>query len=141
MCSAAAAGHISRRAGTSEGVVVANHRTEASAGAVAEPAGWEEEEERLAARSYADGDPSGWFDELYAAGSAGRVPLPWNRTHPHPLLAEWATAGRIDGTGRRALVVGCGLGADAAYLAGRGFAVVGFDIAPTAIRLASRRWP
>jgi SAM-dependent methyltransferase len=104
-----------------------------------EPIDWEEESERLAARSYAAGDPSGWFDELYSAGTTGRVEMPWDRANPHPLLAEWADG--LDGTGKRAIVVGCGLGADAAFLAGLGFSVVGFDIAPTAVRLASERWP
>jgi hypothetical protein len=32
---------------------------------------WEEEEERLAARSPAVGDPTAWFDQLYAAGVSG----------------------------------------------------------------------
>jgi SAM-dependent methyltransferase len=100
---------------------------------------WEEEGERLAARSYAVGDPSGWFDELYAAGTTGRVEMPWDRTHPHPLLADWAQG--LDGAGKRAVVVGCGLGADAGYLAELGFSVVGFDIAATAVELAASRWP
>jgi hypothetical protein len=37
-----------------------------------EPLDWEIEEERLSARGYAAGDPTGWFDELYAAGAAGQ---------------------------------------------------------------------
>ena len=36
----------------------------------------EDEEARLAAASLAAGDPTGWFDRLYAAGAAGRVPVP-----------------------------------------------------------------
>ena len=31
----------------------------------------EDEEARLAAASLAAGDPTGWFDRLYAAGAAG----------------------------------------------------------------------
>ncbi|WP_163506006.1 class I SAM-dependent methyltransferase [Fodinicola acaciae] len=105
-----------------------------------QPIDWEQEEARLAARSYAAGDPTGWFDQLYAAGDSGRVQLSWNRTHPHPLLAEWTTAQQIDGTGQHAIVVGCGLGADVAHLADHGFDATGFDVSPTAIRLASQRW-
>lgn len=49
----------------------------------------EVEEERISARAYLDGDPIGWFDDLYAAGASGRVTMPWNRSDPHPLLTAW----------------------------------------------------
>lgn len=101
----------------------------------------EDEEARLAAASLATGDPTGWFDRLYAAGEAGRVPLPWSRRKPHPLLTEWAQRNDLAGAGKRAIVPGCGLGADAEYLAGLGFATTAFDISPTAIRLARHRHP
>jgi len=45
----------------------------------------------------------------------------------------------VRGAGRRAVVVGCGLGADAEFLAGLGFETVGFDIAETAVRVAQER--
>jgi hypothetical protein len=93
-----------------------------------EPGDWQREEERLASRSLAAGDPTGWFDRLYAAGATGRVQMPWNRAGPHPLLAAWAEDRSLTGLGRRAVVAGCGLGADAEYLAGLGFDTVGFDI-------------
>ncbi len=101
----------------------------------------EDEEARLAAASLAAGDPTAWFDRLYAAGAAGRVPLPWSRHDPHPLLAEWAQRHQLAGDGKRAIVPGCGLGADAEYLAGLRFATTAFDISPTAIRLARHRHP
>jgi cyclopropane fatty-acyl-phospholipid synthase-like methyltransferase len=101
----------------------------------------EDEEARLAAASLATGDPTGWFDRLYAAGAAGRVPLPWSRREPHPLLTEWAQRHHLAGQGKRAIVPGCGLGADAEYLAGLGFTTTAFDISPTAIRLARHRHP
>lgn len=103
--------------------------------------GWDEQGDRLAARSLAAGDPTGWFDHLYRQGASGEVPMPWNRTQPHPLLAGWAQAQRIAGHGRRAVVAGCGLGADAEYVAGLGFGTTAFDIAGTAIREARRRYP
>ncbi len=101
----------------------------------------EDEEARLASASLATGDPTGWFDRLYAAGAAGRVPLPWSRREPHPLLTEWAQRHDLADQGKRAIVPGCGLGADAEYLAGLGFATTAFDISPTAIRLARHRHP
>ena len=101
----------------------------------------EDEEARLAAASLATGDPTGWFDRLYAAGAAGRVPVPWSRREPHPLLTEWAQRHNLAGEGKRAIVPGCGSGADAEYLAGLGFATTAFDVSPTAIRLARQRHP
>jgi pimeloyl-ACP methyl ester carboxylesterase/SAM-dependent methyltransferase len=103
--------------------------------------GWEEQGQRLVSRSYAGGDPTGWFDPLYAAASAGEVPMPWDRTEPNPLLVEWAQARAPAGGGRRAIVVGCGLGADAEYAARLGYDTVAFDIAENAVRLARRRNP
>lgn len=67
--------------------------------------------------------------------------MPWDRVDPHPLLAAWAGERGGDGAGRRALVVGCGLGADAAFAGSRGFATVAFDVSPEAIRLARERFP
>ena len=101
----------------------------------------EEEEGRLASASLAAGDPTGWFDRLYAAGARGQVPVPWRRRQPHPLLARWASAQELSGAGQRAVVVGCALGADAEYIASLGFDTTGFDISGTAIRLAWERFP
>lgn len=114
------------------------------------PEGWEERGSRLASRSIAGGDPTGWFDQLYAEGAAGDVAMPWDRTSPHPLLVEWAAArglaGASAGAGagadageRRAVVVGAGLGADAEYVAGLGYDTTGFDVAETAVQLARQR--
>ena len=88
----------------------------------------EEEEARLASASLAAGDPTGWFDRLYAAGACGQVPVPWSRRQPHPLLVQWASARDLAGAGQRAIVVGCALGADAEYVAALGFDTTGFDI-------------
>jgi Thiopurine S-methyltransferase (TPMT) len=101
---------------------------------------WEQRADELAAASLATGSPTDWFDQLYADGVAGRVDLPWDRRAPNPQLAQWAEAERIDGAGRRAVVVGAGLGADAAYLAGLGFDAVAFDISDTAVQIATERF-
>ena len=98
-------------------------------------------EDRLTARALTDGDPAGWFERFYRAAAAGEVELPWDRAEPHRLLIRWAAERRLDGSGRRAIVVGCGPGADAEYVARLGFQVVAFDIAETAIRLARQRYP
>jgi SAM-dependent methyltransferase len=100
---------------------------------------WDLLGDELAAEAIGRGEPTAWFDRLYAAGVAGEVSMPWDRTDPQPLFREWAEREELDGAGRRSVVVGCGLGADAAYLAGRGFESTGFDISGTAIDEARRR--
>ena len=80
-----------------------------------------------------------WFEPLYAAAAAGEAVVPWDSHAASPLLVEWSRG--VDGRGRRAIVVGCGLGDDAAHVAALGFATVAFDIAPTAVAGARRRFP
>ncbi|MEV4753538.1 class I SAM-dependent methyltransferase [Micromonospora sp. NPDC049559] len=96
---------------------------------------------RLAAESLAVQDPTGWFERLYTAAEQGDLEVPWDRGAPHPLLAQWAGKRERDGTGRRAVVVGCGYGHDAEYLAGLGYDTVAFDISGTAVRAARQRFP
>ncbi len=91
--------------------------------------------------SLAAGDPTGWFERLYEAAEAGEVSVPWDRGAPQQLLVEWTRRRQPAGDGRRALVVGCGLGDDAELVGGLGFDTVAFDIAPGAIRAARRRFP
>jgi SAM-dependent methyltransferase len=86
-------------------------------------------------------DPTGWFEPLYRAAAAGEAVVPWDDGAASPLLVEWTAARSLSGRGRRAIVVGCGLGDDAEHVAGLGFATVAFDISPTAIRLARERFP
>ncbi len=96
---------------------------------------------RMAAESIAAGDPTGWFERLYAAAAAGETAVPWDRGTPSRYLTQWAASRALAGAGKRALVVGCGLGDDAEFVAGLGFQSVAFDISPTAIATARRRFP
>jgi SAM-dependent methyltransferase len=112
---------------------------------------------QLAAEGIAAGDSTGWFERLYSEAEAGVSVVPWADGEANPHLAEWAissgvagpdltgpdfiTGPDLAGAGRRALVVGCGLGYDAEYLASLGFEVTAFDIAPTAIAAAKRANP
>jgi 2-polyprenyl-3-methyl-5-hydroxy-6-metoxy-1,4-benzoquinol methylase len=95
----------------------------------------------LSAESVAAGDATGWFERLYAEAETGVSAVPWADGLPNPHLVEWADGIGLEGAGRRALVVGCGLGYDAEFLAGRGFEVTAFDLAPTAISAAKRLYP
>jgi SAM-dependent methyltransferase len=96
---------------------------------------------RLAAESVVRGDPTGWFERLYAEAAAGEAIVPWDRDEPNPLLVDWAERRELDGAGRRALVVGCGLGRDAEHVAALGFHTTAFDISETAVRGARERFP
>jgi 2-polyprenyl-3-methyl-5-hydroxy-6-metoxy-1,4-benzoquinol methylase len=89
------------------------------------------------------GDATGWFEKLYAEAEAGVSVVPWADGLPNPHLVSWASGipGGLNGAGRRALVIGCGLGYDAEFLAGHGFAVTAFDVAPTAIAAATKLYP
>jgi ubiquinone/menaquinone biosynthesis C-methylase UbiE len=93
----------------------------------------------LSRASLAEGNPTGWFEQLYTAAEKGDAELPWHRGKPNAELAEWA-AGH-PGEGRRALVVGSALGDDAELLASAGWAVTAFDVAPTAVDGARKRFP
>jgi SAM-dependent methyltransferase len=103
---------------------------------------WQQDADRLAAESIAAGDPTGWFEQLYSAGAQGLTSMPWDREDPNPLLVEWAerdarTTPREPGL--KAVVVGSGLGVDAAYLARLGYDTVGFDFSATAVRISNQR--
>jgi SAM-dependent methyltransferase len=93
---------------------------------------------RIAADSIARGDATGWFETLYAAAEQGTTTVPWADFAPYPRLVS-ALAG-LPGGGR-AVVVGCGLGDDAEHVASLGFATAAFDVSPTAIAAARRRFP
>jgi SAM-dependent methyltransferase len=87
----------------------------------------------------AAGDPTGWFEPLYVAARDDVAAVPWAAGTPHPYVTDWLDAPIASPPGRRALVVGAGLGDDAAELAHRGYAVTAVDLAPTALAWARRR--
>jgi SAM-dependent methyltransferase len=95
----------------------------------------------LAALAAGAADETGWFEALYAEAETGGTMVPWADGDANPHLIEWAERERLDVAGKRALVVGCGLGYDAEFLAGLGYAVTAFDVAPTAIARAIRENP
>jgi ubiquinone/menaquinone biosynthesis C-methylase UbiE len=96
---------------------------------------------KLAEKSLANNDVTGWFDELYTAASGDASVIPWADEKPNRYLIEWLDANAISGNGRKAIVIGCGLGDDAEELSKRGFNVTAFDISETAINWAKNRFP
>lgn len=91
-------------------------------------------------RRLADQDATGWFETLYRQAARGEAQVPWDRGMPHPLLVD-RVEGWPDGSGRSAVVVGCGLGFDAELIASLGFATTAFDVAPSAVEAAAARHP
>lgn len=86
------------------------------------------------------GPATGWFDLVYEQAAGNEEAVPWF-AGVRPAFAQWLGTKRLQGTGQRAAVVGCGLGDDAEALAARGFAVTAFDVAATAIDWCRRRFP
>ena len=88
----------------------------------------------MAKEDESNGNPLTWFEELYSSSKGNEEIIPWSNGEPNHLLVEWLDGKPPQG---RALVVGCGLGEDAAYLSELGWEVTAFDISPTATRWAA----
>ena len=96
---------------------------------------------QLAAEAISRGNPLEWFETLYRHAHEEQSVIPWADMTVNPNLATWLESRKIEGTGRKALVVGCGLGDDAEALASLGFQVTAFDISGTCIEWCRRRFP
>jgi SAM-dependent methyltransferase len=92
----------------------------------------------IAAEFAERGDKLGWFDEVYRQAGGDTETIPWADLEPNRFFKQWAERHQLKGDGRRALVVGCGLGDDARYLDELGFDVTAFDISPNAIEWARK---
>src|ERR1041385_2344387 len=73
------------------------------------------------------------WEQRYQTGD-----MPWEKGEPSPGLVDFLAAHPelLHGS---VLVPGCGTGHDARQWAKHGFRVVGFDLAPSAVRLANER--
>ena len=92
----------------------------------------------IAAEFATRGDDLGWFDAAYREAAGDSEKLPWGDLEPNKFFKAWAERHGLKGNGRKALVVGCGLGDDARYLDDLGFKVTAFDLSPTAIEWAKQ---
>lgn len=92
-------------------------------------------------QQFADGDFTGWFETLYSGAERDTDVIPWVNATVHPLFSGWLDNNTLKGEGKRAIVLGCGLGDDAEKLSALGFDVTGFDISPTALAWAKERFP
>lgn len=81
------------------------------------------------------------FDDFYRDADGDAACIPWERGGVHAYVQSWLDQPGLDVAGVDAVVVGCGLGHEAADLAARGCRVTAFDISPTAIDWARRNHP
>lgn len=104
------------------------------------------QEARMKARQLAQealqrGEATSWFDTLYSLAGGNEEAIPWADMVVNRQLASWFDTHDPEAAGKRALVVGCGLGDDAEYLASKDFDVLAFDISETAINWCRQRFP
>lgn len=85
--------------------------------------------------------PTDWFETLYSNSNEVGDGVPWANMSTHPIFDVWLKDNKLDGTGKSALVVGCGMGDDAITLEKLGFEVTAFDVSESAIDLCKKRFP
>lgn len=83
------------------------------------------------------------YEHLYRTASGDPTCLPWHHPGVNSVLTDWLNthAPGLVRPGERTVVVGCGLGDDVIELAGRGYDACGFDVSPTCVEWARRRFP
>lgn len=82
----------------------------------------------------AESNPTNW-ESKYQSGDT-----PWNKGEPSPGLVDFLNEHPTVPPGT-VLLPGCGLGHDARAFAQRNFRAIGYDIAPSAVRLAAAMTP
>lgn len=97
--------------------------------------------EKISREFYEKGDATGWFEQLYTEAEGNPSKIPWTDLEPNPNFVAWTKNHPLDGAGKKAIVVGCGLGDDAEEMAGYNFDVTAFDISPKAIEWARKIHP
>lgn len=101
---------------------------------------WSRAADRLSKGTENSDEPTRWVKELWSSAERDEIDIPWDRTDPFPDVAR-RIAEFGPGAGRRAVVVGAALGADAEALAREGWDTTAFDISPAAVRMAQQRYP
>lgn len=86
-------------------------------------------------------DPTGWFDSVYKNAEGDHTQVFWADLEPSAYMLSWLDACESKHTGKKAVVIGCGVGDDAQALAEYGYEVTAFDISPEAIKLCQKRYP
>lgn len=82
-----------------------------------------------------------FFESMYENADHDNLSaIPWATLAPNVYLEQYLSLGGPV-SGKKALVIGCGLGDDALILEKYGYDVEAFDISPSAIALAKKRHP
>lgn len=97
-----------------------------------------EKMEAVATEYIEKGDFYGWFDAIYRETENDSEQIPWVDFEPNRFLLEWNETANLQGDGRKALVVGCGLGDEARFLYDLNFDVTAFDVSEKAIEIAKK---
>lgn len=93
-------------------------------------------------KSYQDNDdPLGWFEPLYKGAQGDHKKVFWADLEPNPYLVKWVDDNETNPAGKKAIVIGCGVGDDAEVLSEQGYDVIAFDISSAAIDLCKHRYP
>lgn len=95
----------------------------------------------IAMKHLPSGDYTGWFEELYQSAAGDADLIHWGTLAPNPLFVEWLQRESPVGAGKKAAIVGCGLGDDAEAIAKYGYDVTAFDVSPSAVEWCRRRFP
>ena len=98
------------------------------------------ETQELAQQYASIGKADQWFEEFYSKAGGDIHNIYWADLKPNPLLSTWL-AEQPDGSGKRAVTIGCGLGDDAEEISRFGYDVVAFDISQSAINMCTSRYP
>jgi len=113
------------------------------------------ETRKLVREALTQGDQYHWNQALYRKAGRNPASIPWADMVPNPNLVAWlgrkSTLTRrlpgnrlpspLEGEGKKALVVACGLGDDAEEMARRRYEVTAFDVSPEAIEWCRERFP
>lgn len=83
------------------------------------------------------------FEQVYRQAQGDPSLIPWAHRESCPWLESWLNveAPNLVRPGARVVVVGCGLGNDAAAMVQRGYDVTAFDVCPSAVEWARRGHP
>jgi len=80
-----------------------------------------------------------FFENIYNTKSDNLNSIPWAKLEVNEYLKDYLN-NNANTNNKKALVIGCGIGDDADYLASKGYEVDAFDISPSAINIAKKRF-
>ncbi len=86
-------------------------------------------------------DPTGWFEDFYREAGGDPTAVFWADLAPNPCLLQWLAKRPSPAAGKKALVIGCGVGDNSEALSAHGYRVTAFDIARSAIEMCRKRFP